>query len=184
MLTLDFIIGFYNAVIKPMNISVVSFLPEAIRQWKAAQDQRNTVFAQNLICESFFAYVRNSKYSISNALTNYDSFTKEHYSSGNEISKNTRLIFPYAFYLPFGNSAELLAAVLESRGVKVSQGKSVRAAYKKKSNTWVIDDEPIEYEFLDSVNFEPISPGSFSTECPALVDKDKKKVYVLYSPAE
>lgn len=184
MLTLDYIIGFYNAVIKPMNISVVSFLPEAIRQWKAAQDQRNTVFAQNLICESFFAYVRNSKYSISNALTNYDSFTKEHYSSGNEISKNTRLIFPYAFYLPFGNSEELLAAVLESRGVKVSQGKSVRAAYKKKSNTWVIDDKPIEYEFLDSVNFEPISPGSFSTECPALVDKDKKKVYVLNSSAE
>ena len=184
MLTLDFIIGFYNAVIKPMNISVVSFLPEAIRQWKAAQDQRNTVFAQNLICESFFAYVRNSKYSISNALTNYDSFTKEHYSSGNEISKNTRLIFPYAFYLPFGNSEELLAAVLESRGVKVSQGKSVRAAYKKKSNTWVIDDKPIEYEFLDSVNFEPISPGSFSTEFPALVDKDKKKVYVLNSSAE
>ena len=132
MLTLDFIIGFYNAVIKPMNISVVSFLPEAIRQWKAAQDQRNTVFAQNLICESFFAYVRNSKYSISNALKNYNAFTEEHYSSGNAISKNTRLIFPYAFYLPFGNSEELLAAVLESRGVKVSQGKSVRAAYKKK----------------------------------------------------
>lgn len=184
MLTLDFIIGFYSSVLKPMNISAASFLPDAICRWKEAQDQRSTVFAQNLICESFFAYVRNSKYSISNALTNYDSFINEHYSSENEISDKTRLIFPYSFYLPFGNREELLTAVLESRGATVSQGEYVRVAYKKKINSWVVNDKPSQYDFIDSIDFESVSLGSSSTEYPALLDKDSRKVYVLNSPDE
>lgn len=183
MLTLDYIIAFYETVSKSLGIPASSFLPDALNHWLQPDNPKKDTFAQNAICEAFFAHVLKGRYSISTAITNYAAFIKNPYTSFTEICPQTRLIFPYSFYLPFGTSEGLLKALLESRGVSVSDGVQVNVSCEKKG-IWSIDGIPGKFKFLDSSTHEPSVPNKLTAKCSGFLDKACSTVYVLAAPED
>lgn len=179
-LTIDYIIGFYDAVCKPLNVSARSILCDDNCVWNNEYRDKKDEFAQNLVVKSFFDHVLNGSYDIPSAIISYTKFIQKYYSSDGEISAETRLIFPYSFYIPFKKEEDLLIAMLKSKSEIVNDGRIVQLAYRRPAG-WCIIDIPGNFTFLDISTLEEATPPMLGSEFIGLFDECSKKVYVLSS---
>lgn len=179
-LTIDYMIGFYKIVCKPLNVSLRSILCEENSVWKQEFHQRGDQFAQNLVAKSFFAHAFNHNLEIPKAIMNYASFIKSNYSAYGDISAETRLIFPYSFYIPFANETELLAAMLKNKGKNITSCKLVTLTCRPQSG-WRVTGIPGRFTVYDISTLEVIEPFTTYIEYCGLMD-DNKDVYILFSP--
>ena len=182
-LTLDYMIGFYDNVCKPMNVSARSILCEKTSVWQQEFSQRGDQFAQNLVVKSFFAHILNHNLDIAKAIMSYSDFITKYYSSYGEITADTRLVFPYAFYFPFKDEEELLNAMLKSKGENIGTCRQVTLTCKMFQG-WQIDGFSGNYTYLDisTLDEPPMNPTPASFT--GLLDEISKKVYILFSPAD
>lgn len=180
-LTLDYIIEFYMKVCKPLNISARSILCDEDSVWNQEYLNKNGVFAQNLVAKSLFNHVLNHNHDIPNAITFYTEFIRTHYDSEGEITSDTRLIFPYSFYMPFDTEEELLTAMLKSKSVTVTDGKIVHLKPRRPKG-WQMREIHGSFTVLDISTQEEVTPPKSSSEFSGLYDPSSGIVYILFSP--
>ena len=181
-MTIDYIIGFYESVCKPLNISARSILCEDTSVWKQEFSRRKDQFAQNLVVKSFFDHVLNHNLDIPTAIRSYTNFAKLNYLSGDTITAETRLIFPYAFYMPFENETELLTAILKSKGETVTNGRLVTLTCKHQTG-WSVRGVPGQFTVRDISTLEDLKPLTSFTEYTGLMG-NSKNVYILFTPED
>lgn len=181
-LTIDYIIGFYAAVCKPLNVSLRSILCEETSVWQQEFSQRGDQFAQNLMVKSFFTYVFNHNLDLPKAIMSYASFIRSNYSADGEITADTRLIFPYSFYIPFDNEAELLAAMLKSKGIIITNHELVTLTCRLQTG-WRVTGISGKFTVYNISTLDVINPFAAYTEYCGLMD-DQQNVYILFSPED
>lgn len=182
-LTLDYMIGFYTTVCKPLNISARTILCEETSVWKQEFAQRKDQFAQNLMTKSFFTHVLNHNLDVPKAIMSYAEFISKNYSSYGEITNETRLIFPYSYYRPFENETELLTAILKGKGEIVTDCRMVTLTCRM-PHGWQIIELPGEFTYLDISTLEEIPLKPSLAHFSGLLDETNKKVYILYNPVD
>ena len=181
ILTLDFIIEFYSTVSQKLLVPASQFIPQALQEWEHFNGHGELSFAQNCVCQKFFSVILDGNYNLSRAITSYLSFIQANYVSDGDIFAKTRLIMPYAFYMPFQSRYELYLAMLSKHGVSIQDSRCIELTYMP-DQKWYEDKQCYDICVLDLITLEPVIPSRTKSRYNGLVDFSTNTAYVLSDP--
>lgn len=180
VLTLDFLISFCSSVSASLQIPAVSFVPTALENWE--KDKAD--FAQNYIIRHFFELVLTSRKNITRAMITYSAFIGNHYISSGDITASTRLVMPYAFYMPFQTYSDLLFAFLNIQTPSKESFSYVDIEYTMEGQ-WLSNNKVVEYPVLDIVTQERVIPRHMTlAKYKGLYSTETGNIYVLASTVD
>ena len=180
VLTLDFLISFCSSVSESLQITAISFVPTAFENW----EKDRTDFAQNYIIRQFFERVLSSRKNITRAMAAYSSFIDDHYISSGDITTSTRLVMPYAFYMPFQTYSELLFAFLSVQN-PIKDSFSYVDVEHTREGQWLLNNEVVERPILDIVTQERVVPRHMtSAKYKGLYNAETGNIYALASTVD
>ena len=177
ILTIDFLIEFCCSVSEGLQITAASFVPQALENW----EKDKSVFAQNHIIRLFFEQVLTQRKNITKAMTAYTQFVIKNYDSSGDIDENTRLVMPYAFYMPFQSYEDVLLTFLGVQNANKETYQYVEIEHKV-DGQWLKGDTLVDLPILDIKTQDLVIPSHMTAvKYKGLYDTEANKIYVLTS---
>ena len=177
ILTIDFLIEFCCSVSENLQIAAASFVPQALENWEKDKSD----FAQNHIIRCFFDQVLTHRKNITKAMTAYTQFVIKNYDSSGDIDEDTRLVMPYAFYLPFQSYEDILLTFLNVQSINKEAYQYVEIEHRF-DGQWLTGDTLVDLPVLDIKTQELVIPSHMTTaKYKGLYDTEANKIYALTS---